>query len=383
METGRFSHINIAGLITPCYLIHLGLLEENAQKIHAVKEATGCRILLALKAYAVYKTFGLLRRYLDGVCASSLHEARLGFEEFGKEVHTFAPAYGDQDFSSIQDVSDTVIFNSLQQWRYFSSKLVAGKRYGLRINPQHGEVAVDLYNPCAPYSRLGITAATLAGQRLAGISGLHFHALCEQNADTLFRVMEVVHRDFGSIIGQMQWLNLGGGHHITRSDYDTELLGDIIRQCQKRYPGIVVYLEPGEAIALNCGVLVSRVLDVVENQMQIAILDTSAETHMPDVLAMPYRPQVIGAALPSVLPYTYRLAGPTCLAGDVIGDYSFQQELKRGDIVLFEDMAHYSIVKNTTFNGVQLPAIATYDPATDQCTVLRTFGYEEYKNRQS
>lgn len=371
---------------TPCYLINEGLIKKNCEVLDSVQQRTGAKILLALKAFALWSTFPLIRKHLLGVCASGPIEARLGWEEFGREVHTCAPAYSDADMDEVINYSDRIIFNSIYQWEKYRDRIkVSGRaiEIGLRVNPGHSEVAVPLYNPCIPGSRFGIKPEDLAGEDLSGIDGLHFHALCEQNADVLDRVLTSFEQHFGRYIPLMKWVNFGGGHHITRIDYDLDTLCTTITAFRKRYNNIAVYLEPGEAVVLNTGVLVATVLDIVENDMAIAILDTSAEAHMPDVLAMPYRPTIIGAGNPGELPHTYRLGGITCLAGDVLGDYSFAESLKRGDRLVFLNMALYSFVKNTTFNGIRLPSLILYNPDNDSMRVVRRFGYEDYKNRLS
>ncbi|HJX30799.1 MAG TPA: carboxynorspermidine decarboxylase [Thermodesulfobacteriota bacterium] len=371
---------------TPCYLINEGLVKKNCEILDSVQLRTGAKILLALKAFALWSTFPLIRKYLHGVCASGPIEARLGREEFGREVHTCAPAYSGAGIDDVINYSDHIIFNSIYQWKKYRDRIKISSRaieIGLRVNPGHSEVAVPLYNPCIPGSRFGIKPEDIEGEDLAGIDGLHFHALCEQNADVLGRVLASFEQHFARYIPRMKWVNFGGGHHITRIDYDLDTLCTTITDFRKRHNGIAVYLEPGEAVVLNSGVLVATVLDIVENDMAIAILDTSAEAHMPDVLAMPYRPNIIGAGNPGELPHTYRLGGITCLAGDVIGDYSFAESLKRGDRLVFLDMALYSFVKNTTFNGIRLPSLILYNPDNNSVRVVRRFGYADYKNRLS
>ncbi len=380
MADHRFQRLNIK---TPCYLVERQLVEANCRLLASVQERTGAKILLATKAFSMFSLFPLVRQYLHGTCASGLNEARLGREEFGREVHTFSPAYREEEFPEIVQLSDHIVFNSWSQWqKYGPQALVAGKKCGLRLNPEYSEVEVALYDPCAPGSRMGIKAADLVGKDLRGISGLHFHVMCEQGGDTLERVLEHVEAKFGHLLTRMEWLNFGGGHHITKPGYDVELLCRLIEKFRDKY-SLQIFLEPGEAIALNTGFLLAEVLDLVENSMQIAILDTSAEAHMPDVLAMPYRPQVIGAGAPGEFAHTYRLAGNTCLAGDVVGDYSFPEPLKPGHRLVFTDMAHYTMVKNTTFNGINLPSIAIYDSEKDTVEVVREFGYEDFKTRLS
>ncbi|MDE1851557.1 MAG: carboxynorspermidine decarboxylase [Candidatus Micrarchaeota archaeon] len=372
---------------SPCFLVNEGILRSNMETLSYVKKKTGAKILLALKAFAMHSTFPTISRYLDGVCASGPMEARLGYEKFGKEVCTAAPAYSDKDMEEVIRYSNVIIFNSISQWKKYRKRIAAsGKRIsvGLRVNPGHSEVETDLYNPSISGSRLGIMPEELEGEDLAGVEGIHFHTLCEQNADVLVRVLKSFERLYGEYLKNVKWVDFGGGHHITRPDYDVELLIKTINGFKRRY-GVQVYLEPGEAIALNSGILVSTVLDVVHNKMDIAILDTSAEAHMPDVLAMPYRPNIIGAGRPKELKYTYRLGGLTCLAGDVIGDYSFSSRLNAGDRLVFLDMAHYTMVKTTMFNGVRHPSIALYDPRRrgKKVRTIRRFGYKDYVERLS
>ena len=372
---------------SPCYLIDLGLLRKNLETLASVQERTGCRILLALKGFAAWSTFGLCRQYLAGAAASSLHEAKLAREYFDKEVHLCAPAYRDDEMDAYLQIVDHIVFNSFTQWERHKDKVRSAGRAiecGLRVNPMHSEVKTKIYDPCAPGSRLGILREFFKADALDGISGLHFHTLCELNADSLARTLPAVEKHFGDVIRRMDWVNFGGGHHITRADYDVALLCDLICDFKSRYPNLkTIYLEPGEAIALNTGVLVATVLDIVHNAMDIAILDTSASAHMPDVLEMPYRPAIAGAEVPGKKQHTYRLAGPTCLAGDVIGDYAFDAPLKAGDKLVFGDMAHYTMVKNTMFNGINLPDIVLYDPDKDDYHVQRHFTYEDFKLRLS
>jgi len=374
-------------LATPCYLINLGLLKKNLEVLKEVQARTGCKILLAQKGYAAWSTYDLCGQYLAGTAASSLHEAKLGNEYFPGEVHLCAPAYRDDEMDEYLRIVDHIIFNSLAQWNRFKAKVQGTSRQiecGLRINPMHSEVKTKIYDPCATGSRLGIITDQFKPDALNGITGLHFHTLCELNADSLARTLSVAEKQFGKTIKQMDWVNFGGGHHITRSDYDIDLLCQLITDFYKRYPNLeTIYLEPGEAIALNTGVLVASVLDIVHNEVDIAILDASASAHMPDVLEMPYRPNIADAGEPNEKPHTYRLAGPTCLAGDVIGDYSFDKPLAIGDRLVFGDMAHYTMVKNTMFNGINAPDIVLYDSAKDEYTLQRRFTYDDFKNRLS
>jgi carboxynorspermidine decarboxylase len=369
---------------TPCYVVDEGLLKKNLEILHSVMECTGCEILLAQKAYSMYSTYPMIGHYLSGTTASSLFEARLGYEEMGKEVHIFSPAYREDEFDEILSICDHIVFNSIAQWEKYRSKVLTSPRKvscGLRINPEYSEIETDLYNPCFPNSRFGITLEGLKGADLTGIEGLHFHTMCEQNSDVLERTLRVVEEKFGSYMQEMKWINFGGGHHITREDYDIETLVRCIRQVSETY-GVKVYLEPGEAVALNAGFLVSSVLELGENGMQLAILDTSASCHMPDVIEMPYRQNIIGSGKAGEYAFTYRLGGPTCLAGDVIGDYSFREPLKVGDQLVFCDMAIYSMVKNNTFNGINLPAIYL-NTLNNEIKLIRQFGYEDFKHRLS
>ncbi|MBU0484308.1 MAG: carboxynorspermidine decarboxylase [Proteobacteria bacterium] len=378
MDDNRFSRLDLK---TPCYLVDQQRIEENCRILAGISERTGCKILLALKGFAMFSLFPLISKYLQGVCASGLLEARLGREEFNGEVHTFSPAFRQEEFARISELSDHIVFNSWPQFQRYGH-LAKNCQIGLRINPEYSEVETLIYNPCAPGSRLGILAKDLQGKELTGIDGLHFHVMCEQGADTLERVLAKVEEKFGHLLPAMKWLNFGGGHHITRPGYELDLLCRLIKRFRDKYD-LQIYLEPGEAIALNAGVLVASVLDLVHNEIEIAILDTSAEAHMPDVLAMPYRPELIGAKKPQELAHTYRLAGNTCLAGDVIGDYSFATPLQVGQKLVFTDMAHYTMVKNTTFNGIGLPTIAIFDNNTDSIKIIREFGYKDFRDRLS
>lgn len=385
MERNYFKKLNFEEIPSPCFVVDEVALADNLKIIDYVQQNSGARVLLALKGFAMFSVFPLLRQVLHGACASSLFEARLGREEFGKEVHIYSPAYPEPDFPEILKIADHIIFNSLSQWEKYRPVVEKSDRLvhcGLRLNPEHSEVEVPLYDPCAVYSRLGITARALNGQPPEGIDGLHFHALCESNSDSLERTLAVFEKNFGACFPQMKWFNFGGGHHITRADYNVELLCKLIRDFKSRYDA-EVYLEPGEAIGLNTGVLVTTVLDVIHNGMDIAILDTSATDHMPDVLEMPYRPQIIGAAEPGQAKYTYRLGGMSCLAGDVIGDYAFPQPLKPGSKLVFLDMAHYSMVKTTMFNGLNLPSIGIWNSEKNEFRLVKSFGYEDYKGRLS
>ncbi|MEX1367246.1 MAG: carboxynorspermidine decarboxylase [Nannocystaceae bacterium] len=379
----------LAEVPTPCFVVDLGYLQRNLDVLGDVQARSGAKILLALKGFAMWSVFDRIAKVLPGVTSSSLHEAQLGHREFGGELHACAPAYSDEDFAALLPLCDHIVFNSLSQYRRHAPAARAyaertGRRVelGLRLNPEHSEVDVPLYDPCAPGSRLGVRAAELAGVDLSGIDGLHFHSLCELGSDALERTLHSVQERFAPFIEGRRWVNFGGGHHITRPDYDRERLVRLIREFRERW-GVQVYLEPGEAVALGTGVLVASVLDIIHNEVDIAILDTSATAHMPDVLEMPYRPRIVGAGDPGERPHLVRLGGLTCLAGDVIGDYSFDQPLQVGDKLVFMDMAHYTMVKTSTFNGVRLPSIATWDPEAGELRVVRRFGYEDYAGRLS
>ncbi|WP_025719638.1 carboxynorspermidine decarboxylase [Paenibacillus polymyxa] len=378
-------NIDITGLPSPCYLVDERLLVKNLEVLNSVQERTGCSILLALKGFSMFSTFPLVGKYLKGVTSSSLFEARLGREKMDKEVHVYAPAYVDSEFDELLEYVDHIVFNSFDQLKRYKSRVqgVTSKKIdiGIRVNPEYSEIETPLYDPCYNNSRMGVTLANFRPEDLDGVDGIHFHTMCEQNSDTLERTIKVVDEKFGPYIKNMKWLNFGGGHHITREDYDLDTLVRCIQYFQDKY-GVQVYLEPGEAIALNTGYLVATVLDTMKNGMDIAILDTSAECHMPDVLAMPYRPNIIDAGKPGEYAYTYRLGGLTCLAGDVIGDYSFKERLKPGDKLVFCDMAHYTMVKNHMFNGVNLPAIASYNDE-EGIKVIRQFSYEDFSSRLS
>jgi len=383
-DMGIDMNIDFTNLPTPTYVVDETLLKKNLETLKYVSDQTGCRILLAQKAFSMYATYPLIGEYLQGTTASSLFEARLGREEMKGEVHIFAPAYREDEMAEIIEVADHIVFNSFSQWNKYKVQVKSFDKKiecGIRINPEYSEIETDMYNPCFPNSRFGITLSQFKPEELEGIDGLHFHTMCEQNSDVLERTIKVIDEKFGPYIGQMKWINFGGGHHITRPDYDLDTLIRSINFIKAKY-GVEVYLEPGEAVALNTGYLVTKVLDTLNNGMDLAILDASAACHMPDVLEMPYRPEIIGAGKPGELAFTYRLGGPTCLAGDVIGDYSFKEPLKTGDILVFCDMAHYSMVKNNTFNGVNLPSIALYS-ADKGMQMIRQFGYEDFKMRLS
>lgn len=382
--------MDIKEVATPSYIVDEGKLKNNLEILKNVIERTDCRILLAQKCFSMYAVYPLIGEYISGCTASGLFEARLGFEEMGKENHVFSPAYRESEFDEIMGYCDHIIFNSVAQLDKFRDRCAAnGKSFGLRINPEcstQGEHAI--YDPCAPGSRLGVTAGRLEEELrknphfLDGVEGFHFHTLCEQNSDALETTLEAVEQKFGKYLYGMKWLNMGGGHHITRKDYDVERLIRLINYMKEKYK-VQVYLEPGEAVALNAGYLKTTVLDIVENAgVETLILDASAACHMPDVLEMPYRPPLRDSGEPKEKPYTYRLSSYTCLAGDIIGDYSFDKEIKTGDTLYFEDMAIYSMVKNNTFNGIGLPDIVLMHE-NGECEVVKHFGYEDFKGRLS
>lgn len=375
--------IDISDVETPIFITDLGALEKNLETLAAVQERAGCTILLALKGFAQWSTFSLVRQYLAGATSSSVAEARLAREELGGEVHAYAPAYSDGEMRELVTLADHIVLNSPAQWRRHRAVIErAGASAGLRCNHEHQEAEVALYDPAGACSRLGTIRSNLTEADLDGIDGLHFHSLCQNNSDALERAVAAFEQKFGDLIPRMKWINFGGGHHITRPDYDIERLVRVVGGFAQKW-GKRVYLEPGEAIALGTGVLVTSVMDVFHNGMDIAILDTSATAHMPDVLEMPYRPVIVDGADPGVKSHTYRLGGMTCLAGDVVGDYSFDRPLQIGDKLVFLDMAHYTMVKTSTFNGVRLPSIATHDPAENLITVHRRFGYRDYRDRLS
>lgn len=370
------------GVETPCYVVDEQRLTDNLTVLAQVARQAGCKILLAQKAFSMFSVYPLIGQYLAGTTASGLFEAKLGCEEMGGETHIFSAAYMEKEFDEILKVCDHISFNSFAQWQKYKERALAAKKScGIRINPQHSTQEHGIYDPCAKGSRLGVTRQNFAPQLLEGIEGLHFHTLCEQNSDALIETLEAVEEQFGEFISQMKWVNFGGGHHITRSDYDRQALIDCIRRFGQKY-GVEVYLEPGEAVAYQAGFLVASVLDIVHNDVDIALLDASAACHMPDVIEMPYRPPLWQSGLPHEKPFTYRLAGATCLAGDVIGDYSFDKPLQVGDKLIFEDMAIYSMVKNNTFNGMCLPTIAL-QKRDGSIVKIRSFGYEDFKTRLS
>ena len=371
-------------LPTPCYVVDEAKLVKNLELLKYVQEESGCHILLAQKCFSMFRLYPLMGKYLAGTTASGIFEAKLGYEEMGKENHVFAPAFKKEDMAELVKICDHIIFNSFRQFELHKDVCkAAGVSVGIRVNPecstQEGEHAI--YDPCAYGSRLGVTLANFPEELPAEIEGLHFHTLCEQNADDLITTFEAFETKFGKYFGKLKWINLGGGHHITREDYQVQDLIDLVKYIRSTYK-VEVYLEPGEAVALNAGYLVTEVLDIVHNGLDILILDASAACHMPDVLEMPYRPPLRNGYLPEEKPYTYRLSSMTCLAGDVVGEYSFEKPVEIGDKLIFEDMAIYSMVKNNTFNGMPLPDIVLLkqDGTTE---LVRRFGYNDFKGRLS
>jgi len=370
---------------SPAYVVDLGRLRHNLAILDEVQQKSGAKILMALKAFSMWSVFPIIARTLKGVCASSPWEARLGREEFGGEVHSFSAAFKESDIAELLATSNHLVFNSFNQLERFRPlwEQAAGRvSIGLRVNPEWSEGHTAIYDPCAPKSRLGIPRSEFEGRSLDGIEGLHFHTLCEQLFEPLERTARAFEEKFGEFLPRMKWLNLGGGHHITREGYDLDALVELVRHFRRKYD-LEVYLEPGEAIAIGTGILVSEVLDVVHNEVDIAILDVSATCHMPDILEMPYRPEIRNGFDAGVKPHDYRLGGPSCLAGDVIGDWSFETPLAPGDRLAFLDMSHYTMVKTTTFNGIQHPHICTYEPKTGELKVVRSFGYQDFKSRLS
>ncbi|UOR81831.1 carboxynorspermidine decarboxylase [Helicobacter pylori] len=396
---------------TPCYVLESERLEKNAKILEIVRQQSGAKVLLALKGYAFWREFEILRQKLNGCCASGLYEAKLAFEEFGgresqKEICVYSPAFKEAEMSAILPLATSIIFNSFYQYATYKDRILDKNKQlenlglspikmGLRINPLYSEVTPAIYNPCSKVSRLGITPSEfekgVKEHGLEGVSGLHFHTHCEQNADALCRTLEHVERHFKPYLENMEWVNFGGGHHITRSDYDVNLLIQTIKNFKERYHNIEVVLEPGEAIGWQCGFLIASVIDIVQNDQEIAILDASFSAHMPDCLEMPYRPSILKVSVENDEElievekgenqgaFSYFLGGPTCLAGDFMGSFSFDAPLKRGDKIVFQDMLHYTIVKNNSFNGVPLPSLARLDQQGFK--ILKNFSYEDYKNR--
>ena len=371
-------------LPSPCWLLQESLLIENLEQLKMIKEQSGAKILLALKGYALWKSFDTIKPYLDGCCASGLHEAKLADETFAKEVHTYSPAFKEEEIEEIAKISHHLVFNSPAQFKRFSTQaknINQDLSLGLRINPEYSASPKEIYNPCGVHSRLGTTLTNFDESILEFCDGLHFHALCEQDSDALESVLQNFEEKFGKYILQMKWINFGGGHHITRKGYDVGKLITLIKNFKTKY-NVEVYLEPGEAIGWETGSLYTTVLDIVHNGIDIAILDSSVEAHMPDTIIMPYRADVRNAGEAGKKTYTYRLAGNTCLAGDIMGDYSFDSPLQIGDKVIFEDQMHYTMVKATTFNGIRLPSIAI-ERIAGTIELIRQFEYEDFKERLS
>lgn len=388
MQFTDFSKLDLQRLPSPCFVVDEVAVERNLSILKQLADQSGAKVLAALKAFSMWSLAPLTAKYLSGTCASGLHEAKLGHDEYGGEVHVFAAAYSEADIIELLTFAHHIVFNSCGQWVRFRERCLAAQQkrpdlhFGLRINPEHSEGAVPIYDPCAPGSRLGIPLSQLDERVLDGISGLHFHTLCEQQFEPLARTVKAVEQKFGHLLPQMKWVNFGGGHHITADGYNIDGLIELVKDFSHRHQ-VQVYLEPGEAVAIGTGVLSCEVLDITWNQLNQAIIDTSATCHMPDTLEMPYRPDVMGSEEAGVLPYTYRLGGLTCLAGDVVDDYSFAAPLQIGQRLLFEDMSHYTMVKTSTFNGTHLPALAIWNSQTDALNIVKTFDYEDFKNRLS
>lgn len=366
---------------SPCFVLDEARLRRNMEILNDIQTRANVKIICALKGYSFWRSFPIIAEYLPGATASSLNEARLAKEEMGKEVHVFAPVYSDDEIDEILGLADHITFNSFSQWERFKDRALKAKvSPGIRVNPQFSTVETDIYNPCGKYSRLGVTEAEFQPELLDGIEGLHFHALCEQDADALEGVLNAFEMRFGKYIDQMKWVNFGGGHHITRKDYHRDDLVRILNDFHARHPGVQIILEPGEAVGWQTGELVATVEDIVHNEMDIAILNVSISAHMPDCLEMPYRPAITGAALPGEKKFTYKITGGTCLAGDQLGDYSFDAPLKVGDRIIFEDMIHYTMVKTTFFNGVRHPSIGMFD-LNEKFHLLHKFTYEQFKDK--
>ncbi|MFH1156078.1 MAG: carboxynorspermidine decarboxylase [Pseudomonadota bacterium] len=388
MSPSAWCRFNPLDVDTPCFVVDEHLLEKNLAILSSVKSRTGCKILLALKCFAMHRVFPMLREVLDGICASSPHEARLGREMFGREVHTFAAGYSKAHIRDLVTTTDHLVFNSFGQLQRFgplvrelSCDLGRSIDLAIRINPEHSECAIPIYDPCSPGSRLGVRRALFRDDLLEGVRGLHWHNLCEQDADCLERTVRAVEKQFAGVLPRMDYVNFGGGHHITRPGYNVDLLVRLVSDFQERW-GLAVYLEPGEAVALNAGCLVATVLDVIQADMPIAIMDASVPAHMPDVLEMPYRPHILGSGRSGEKPFTCRIGGLSCLAGDVAGEYSFNEPLVPGSRLVFADMAIYTMVKTNTFNGIGLPAILLFT-RDRRLEPVRRFGYEDFKNRLS
>ena len=388
MSSEVFNKLDPARLPSPCFVIDEVTLEHNLQLLNQLQQDAGVRILLALKAFSMFRVAPLVMKYLDGTCASGLWEARLGRQEFGGEVHTFSTAFDARDINEVFELSDHVVFNSPGQWHRFRNQALQAQQlrpqleFGLRINPEHREAETDLYDPCAPASRLGVRVSNLEAMDLSGITGFHLHTLCDQLYAPLERTLDVVEAKFGDLLESAEWLNLGGGHLLTHADYDRQSLVERLGHLRDRY-SLQLYLEPGTAVALNTGVLVTEVLDTPNSGVQQAILNCSPTCHSPDVLEAPYRPGVIGAGEAGSRAHTYQLGGTSCLAGDVFGVYSFDQPLQIGERLMIEDQAYYTMVKMSTFNGLKLPAIVLWNSDTGEIEVVREFGYQDFRQRLS
>ncbi len=376
--------IDFSKIPSPCFVLDEARLKRNLELLEYVQKESGAKIILAFKGFSMWSTFDLVRQYLPGATASSLNEALLAKHEFKGEVHTYLPAYSDAEFPKVLDISDHLVFNSFSQWERFKPQVMASSRHvscGIRINPEYAEVETDMYNPVMPYSRLGVTRKEFRDDLMDGLEGLHFHSLCEKNSDTLERTLEVIEKNYADVLPKVKWVNFGGGHLMTRADYDIPRLIKVIKAFRERW-NVEVVLEPGSAIAWQTGWLVSTVLDITHNEKDIALLDISASAHMPDTLEMPYRPNILHADYPDKKAHTYLLGGTTCLSGDVIGDYSFDKPLDVGSKIVFDDMIHYTMVKTTTFNGVKHPSIGVLRE-DGGFEMVREFGYEDFKARLS
>jgi carboxynorspermidine decarboxylase len=376
--------IDFSKIPSPCFLLDEARLKRNLELLEYVQKESGAKIILAFKGFSMWSTFDLVRQYLPGATASSLNEAKLARHEFRGEVHTYLPAYSDAEFSEVLELSDHLVFNSFSQWERFKSQVLESSRHvscGIRINPEYAEVETDMYNPTMPFSRLGVTRKEFRADLMDGLEGLHFHSLCEKNSDTLEHTLEVIEKNFADALKQVKWVNFGGGHLMTRSDYDIPRLIKVIKAFRERW-NVKVILEPGSAVAWQTGWLVSTVLDITHNEKDIALLDISASAHMPDTLEMPYRPNILHADYPDKKAHTYLLGGTTCLSGDVIGEYSFDKRLEVGSKVVFDDMIHYTMVKTTTFNGVKHPSIGILRES-GKFELVKEFSYEDFKSRLS
>ncbi|WP_170773872.1 carboxynorspermidine decarboxylase [Ruegeria lacuscaerulensis] len=379
-DAGAFRNFDLSRVPTPCFVVDEKAVERNLTILSEIGTRSGAHVLSALKAFSMFSLAPLIRHHLGGTCASGIYEARLGREEYGGEVATFCAGYKDADIDEILSLSDHIIFNSpAQKDRFLAAAQAANVQVGLRINPEHSEGEIPKYDPCAPCSRLGTPVSQLSEDTLIGVDGLHMHTLCEQGFEPLQRTWAAVEPKLKPFLGQLKWLNFGGGHHITRDDYDRDGLVTCIKSIRAKYD-VAIYLEPGEAVALDAGILVGEILDLPTNGMNLAITDISATCHMPDVIEAPYRPALMDEAEAG---HTYRLGGPSCLAGDVIGDYTWNQPLEIGQRFAFLDQAHYSMVKTNTFNGVPLPTIALWNSETDALNIIKQFGYDDFKDRLS